>query len=356
MQNLFATLILIITSFYASAQQHTINSIVENYVLKHNFNGTVLVQKNSEVLYHESFGLANREFAVSLTNQTKYKICSITKTFTAVLILQLYEQGKIDLNAKISAYLPDYAGEGASRISIHQLLNHISGLANTDTVKSIENALKYGVGLYNKPYTSDELVKKFCSGPLVNEPGKKFDYNNGDYMILGKILERIYNKSYEKILTDEILVPLRMHHSGLLSQDKLVDSLSNTYFLRTDLNKVVPDLPVYNQDWYSAGAMYANSSDLLRFFNALFNSKLIKKETLELMLQPGLDDYANSFWIRDYKGTNIKYKRAERYGSILGANAVVFNYLNENITVIILSNTNLTNLGDFALNIGKSIF
>ncbi|RLJ72147.1 CubicO group peptidase (beta-lactamase class C family) [Pedobacter alluvionis] len=356
MKSMFIALLLSTTGLFATAQSSTVSSFIESYIHQHSFSGTVLIQKDSEVLYHASFGLANREFKIPFNDDTKYKICSITKSFTATLILQLYEQGKIDLNAKISAYLPDYAGEGATRVSIHQLLNHTSGLANTDTVKSLENALKYGIGFYNKPYTSDQLVKNFCSNQLVNEPGKKFDYNNGDYIILGKILERIYHKSYEKILTDQILTPLHMYHSGLLSQDKIVDSLSNTYFLRTDLNQIVPDLPMYNQDWYAAGAMYSNTKDLLKFFNALFDLKLIKKETLALMLKPGLDNYGYSVWIRDYKGANIKYKRIERYGSILGANAVVFRYLNENVTVIVLSNTNLTDLGDFALQIGRSIF
>jgi CubicO group peptidase (beta-lactamase class C family) len=356
MKSILVAFLLSIANLLANAQRPTISSFIESYSQQHKFNGTVLIQKDSKVLYHASFGLANREFKIPFTNETKYKICSITKSFSAVLILQLYEQGKIDLNKKISAYLPDYKGEGATRISIRQLLNHTSGLANTDTVKSLENALKYGIGFYNKPYTSDQLVKNFCSNQLVNEPGKKFDYNNGDYMILGKILEIIYHKSYEKVLADQILTPLQMYRSGLLSQDKLVDSLSNTYFLRTDLNQIVPDLPMYNQDWYAAGAMYSNTSDLLKFFNALFALKLIKKETLALMLEPGLDNYGYSVWIRDYKGANVKYKRMERYGSILGANAAVFRYLNENLTVIILSNTNLTDLGDFALQIGKSIF
>lgn len=115
-------------------------------------------------------------------------------------------------------------------------------------------------------------------------------------------------------------------------------------------------MPVYNQDWYAAGAMYSNTSDVLKFFNALFDLKLIKKETLVLMLKPGLDDYGYSVWIRDYKGPNAKYKRMERYGSIMGANTVVFRYLNEDLTIVILSNTNLTDLGAFALHIGKSIF
>jgi CubicO group peptidase (beta-lactamase class C family) len=356
MKKLLTILTLTILCLPAIGQPARLRSFIDDYAKKHQFNGTVLIQKNSETIYHKSFGLANREFNVPFTNRTKYKVCSVTKSFTAVLILQLYEQGKIDLNKKIGDYLPGYRGEARDKVSIHQLLNHTSGMLNTDTVKSMANAVKYGVGLYQKPFTSDQLIPNFCSYPLAREPGTKFDYNNGEYMILGKILEAVYKKPYRQILNEQILLPLAMHNSGLLNQDDLTVNLASSYFMRSDLKHLVPDLPVYYQDWYAAGAMYSTTTDLLKFFNALFDLKLIKKQSLDLMLKPGLDGYGYSVWIRDATGANIRYKRMERYGSIMGANAAVFRYLNENLTIVILSNTNLTDLGDFALKTGKQIF
>lgn len=331
-------------------------AFINNYVIKHDFNGTILIQKDSKTIYNKGFGIANREFNVPFNTETEFKVCSITKSFTAILILQLYEQGKIDLNQKIKAYLPSYKGEAGNEVSIHQLLNHTSGMRNTDTVKSIENAFKYGIGFYQKPYTSDQLVNNFCSYPLVNQPGKKFDYNNGEYFILGKILETIYKKPYELILNEKILNPLGMSNSGLLSQDKLIRNLASTYFTNNSNKKLIPDLPVYMQDWYAAGAMYSCTTDLTKFINGLFALKLVNKATLDLMLQPGLDDYGYSVWVKDFKGLATKYKRMERYGSIMGANSVIFRFLNKNVTVIILSNTNLTDLGDFALKVGKEVF
>jgi len=341
--------------FSAGAQDLELQKFIKDYTVKNHFNGTVLVKKDSKVIYHNSFGLANREFSVPFTNDTEYKICSITKAVTAVLILQLYDQGKIDLNQKINSYLSDYKGEAGNKVSIHQLLNHTSGMRNTDTVSSVASAVKNGIGLYHKPHSSDELVDLFCSYPLANTPGTKYDYNNGDYMILGKILETIYRKPYEQIVNDQILKPLGMENSGLLSQNKLIKNLASTYYMRNDLKMLVPDLPVYYEDWFAAGAMYSRTSDVIKFFDALFELKLIKKSSLDLMLTPGLDDYGYSVWVRDTKGANVKYKRMERYGNIMGANAVVFRYLNTNLTVVILSNTNATDVGDFALNIGKQL-
>jgi len=356
MKKILNIIVLTMMCFSAGAQTSKLPSFIKDYAVKKQFNGSVLIKKDSKIIYNNSFGLANREFNVPVTNETEYKVCSITKSLTAVLILQLYEQDRIDLNQKIITYLPAYKGEAGNKVTISQLLNHTSGMMNTDTVSSTESAVKNGIGFYHKPYTLDQIVDMFCSYPLANVPGKKFDYNNGDYMILGKILETLYKKSYEQIVKDQILTPLGMKNSGLMSQDKLIKNLASSYFMRDDLKRLVPDLPVYYQDWYAAGSMYSCTADVMTFFNALFDLKLIKKTSLDLMLTPGLDDYGYSVWIRGTKGKNVKYKRMERYGSIMGANAVVFHYLNENMTVVILSNTNLTDLGDFALNIGKQSF
>ncbi|PTS96147.1 hypothetical protein DBR11_19750 [Pedobacter sp. HMWF019] len=102
--------------------------------------------------------------------------------------------------------------------------------------------------------------------------------------------------------------------------------------------------------------MYSCTADLIKFNNALFVFQLIKEQTLNQLLTPGLDNYRYSVWIRDTKGNNSKYGRMERYGRIQGANGVWFHYLNHNLSIIILSNTNLTNLSGFALKIGQVVF
>ncbi|NTD97634.1 beta-lactamase family protein [Agrobacterium tumefaciens] len=336
------------------AQSKSIKNFISNYADQQQFNGTILIKKDSQVIYHQSFGVAERSFNSPIKNNTKYQICSITKTFTAVLILQLMEQGKINLDKKINSYLPSYRGEGGSKVSIHQLLNHTSGMKNTDTATDV-NFMKYGIGFYHKPYTLEEIVDNFCSNPLVNEPGKKFDYNNGEYMILGRILEVIYQKPYEQILEEQILIPLGMNNSGIINHYKLITNLATAYYKGKDFG-LIQNLPLYVEDFSAAGAMYSCTTDLIKFNDALFTFQLLKKQTLNQLLTPGLDDYGYSVWIRDYKENDNKYKRMERYGRIQGANCVWFNYINHNVSIIILSNTNLTDLGDFALKIGKVVF
>lgn len=350
MKTILKTLFLLVVSTYSFAQKNNINKLVEDYAVQNQFNGTVLIQKDHKVIYHKSFGVAERSFNSPVTNETKYQVCSITKTFTAVLILQQVEKGKINLDGKIRDYLTDYKGEGGDKVSIRQLLNHTSGMKNTDTARD-ENFLKYGLGFYHFPYQLKDIVNKFCSNDLVNEPGTKFDYNNGEYMILGRILEVIHEKTYEEILNKEILSPLGMKNSGLLSHYKLINGLAIPYYKDKSLDHLIPNIPIYVEDFSSAGAMYSTTSDLIKFNDALFKYKLLKKETLDQLLTPGLDSYGYSVWIRDAE----KYKRMERYGRIAGANCVWFHYLNKDLSIIILSNTNLTDLGDYASKIGKAI-
>ena len=155
----------------AQAQGRAFARTVRQYARTHAFSGTVLVQRGGTTLYHESFGLADRAFSVPVTNATKFKAASITKAFTAVLVLQLAEQGKIDLRAPIRAYLPDYAGEGADKVSIHDLLNHTSGIENFDRIESYEETAKNGIESYQLPPTTDDLLTKFSSGKLGSVMG-----------------------------------------------------------------------------------------------------------------------------------------------------------------------------------------
>lgn len=336
-------------------QPTTPDSFIATYAKEHNFNGTILIQQDGKTSFVKSFGLANIPFKVPNTPGTKYKIASITKLFTSALILQLHEQGRIDLNKTIRTYLPDYTGEGADKVTLHQLLNHTSGLANFDTVTDMETALKSGIPVYQTPYTSDQLLAKFCSGKLANPPGKVFDYNNADYIVLGKIIERLYGQTYEQVLRERILRPLKMESTGMLRQGDITEGLADTYFFRDDLKSLVNDLPVYPENWYAAGAMYSTVDDVLTFSNALFGAKLLKTETLALLTKPGLDDYGYGLWAYDTKINGKKHRVVKRPGQIMGAQTQLYHFLDDDVTIIILSNTGTTNLDEFVAEIGKQV-
>ena len=355
---LMATLLLLATGSHAmitQAQAQTLEATIRDYAREHNFNGTILIQYKNKQIYQQSFGIADRAFNISVNNDTKFKIASLTKAFTAVLILQLYEQGKLDLHAPIKAYLPGYTGEGAERVTIHNLLNHTSGIQNFDTIKSYEEAARNGMEVYQTPHTTDDLLIKYCSGKLVHEAGKVFAYNNADYIILGKIIEKITAKTYNEVLKERILDPLGMTESGMLYQKDVVRNLANTYWKTDETKPLINDLPVYIENWYSAGGMYSTTADLLKFSNALFGYKLLKPDTLSLMLKSGLDDYGYGLWVASIEVRGKQYRIAHRPGSIMGANVVLLRFLDEDLTIIILSNTNATNIDAFSFLIGRSL-
>lgn len=354
----FLVLSIVIISLTQSVlgQSPVLNKFIDSYVKANNFNGTILIRKDKKIAYQKSFGFANFPFKVPNTIETKYKVASITKAFTSVLILQLVEQGKIDLNNTIKTYLPDYKGEAGDKVTVHRLLNHTSGMKNIDSVPSLEYVVKNGFPLYQMPHTSDEILEKYCSDKLTREPGKAFDYNNADYIVLGKIIERIYGKTYEQVLLEKLLQPLQMRDSGMIHQPNIVANLADTYFYRDDSKTLTNDLPFYTENLYAAGGMYSTARDILKFSGALFGGKLLKRETLEPMFTTGLDEYGFGVWVyNDYDINGKKYKIVKRPGQSMGAQSMLFHIVEADATIIILTNTGTTSLDVFAAKIAKRV-
>lgn len=321
------TAIFIITIIHGQTDFNS--SLIENYVNNHDFNGSILVHTNNTIIYHKNFGLANREFNVSITDNTIFKIASVTKLFTSVLILQLYEQGEIDLNETISTYLPDYDGEAAKKVSIHQLLTATSGL---------ESMEKDGDIVYEKRYNTNEILNIYCSGMLENEPGMKFNYNNADFVILGKIIEEKYGQTLKQVLSEKILSPLDMKKSGLLDYE-VVNELAQSYWWNDSIKRVERDIPYYPENYFASGAMYSNVTDLMKFSNALFGYKILSKNTMDIFLKPNQEAYACGLWVFEINSENkTKLKIALRPGDIWGTESGITRILNKNISIIIVSN------------------
>ncbi|NLR67965.1 beta-lactamase family protein [Chitinophaga varians] len=347
---------LLVTIGNAFGQSSKVNLFIDSFVIKNNFNGTILLAKENSAWYKKSFGFANFRQQIPNTTDTRYKIASITKAFTAVLIFQLYEKGKIDLYKTINNYLPDYKGEAANKVTLLQLLNMTSGIHNMDADLTLESALKKGMPQYQLPHTTDEMLTLYSSGKLETEPGKVWDYNNADYIILGKIIERVTGKTFEENLQASILQPLEMANSGIAYQQKIIPRLADTYFYRDDIKALVNDLPAYMENWYASGAMYATADDILRFANALFGKKLLKQATLDLMFTSGLNEYGCGVWVyKDYEIHHRHYTIIKRPGSIMGAQAMLFHVLEKGATIIILSNAATTSLDEFAAKIAEQV-
>ncbi len=347
-KHLIIFFVLFISPFNLFAQVHSVDSLVQEYVKEHQFSGTLMVQLKGKLIYQNSFGWANRSFNIPIQSHTAFKIASITKLFTSVIVMQLYQEGKIDLEQPIHTYLPFLADEKSYKIKIHHLLNHTYGVDN------IENR---GIDYIQHPYTIDELVLKYYNNELKYSPGTHFEYNNGDFLILGKIVEKVCQRPYAQVLAERILTPLHLKETGILLDQRVIKHLASTYSLEPKTNELYNDIPYYIENFFTAGAMYSTVSDVLTFANALFSHKLLKPATLAKLLtaSPQLDNYGYGVWVRKYTVNNKTYTVVERPGRIAGANALLSHLQEEDLTIVSLSNTNATNHEHFHNEIRKSL-
>src|SRR6185503_7383232 len=211
-------LVLLVSHQVALAQDHAAK-IQELLALAHKyrqFNGSALVAENGKVTYKGAFGMANMEWNIPNTPETRFRLGSITKQFTATLILQLVEQGKIKLDGKLSDYLPDYRKDIGDKVTIHHLLTHTSGIPSyTGLPGFFDNVSR-------NPYKVTDFVKKYASGDLEFEPGSTFRYNNSGYFLLGAIIEKVTGKSYEQALKENVLDPIGMNNTGYDHHDTIL--------------------------------------------------------------------------------------------------------------------------------------
>ncbi len=267
--------LLLLTINVANSQIQKVKKVIDSSAQKDNFNGAVLIAKNGNTQLLSYTGLANRHYNIKFSDETRFHIFSLTKTFTAVLVMQLYERGKINIDSTISAYYPEYKGEAAKKVTIRNLLTYSSGRANKD----ISSPELIHQAYDNTIWDLDSFVTTYLSEKLVDTPGTKFNYNNGDFILLGKIIEKIYNRPYSQVLQEQILTPLQMNNSGFLHHDDIVKNIDEGY-AAPDSNAFALYMPTntYIDNLYSAGAMYSTPKDLLIFDQALYNHTLLKKK------------------------------------------------------------------------------
>jgi len=337
MKNILAGLLLLMINA-AHSQVQKVEEVINSSVKNDNFNGAVLLAKDGNIELLTYKGLANRPYAITYSEETRFHIFSLTKTFTAVLIMQLYEKGKINLDVPFSTYYPEYKGEAGKKATIRNLLTYSSGRMHKD----ISSPELIHQAYDNTIWNLDDFITTFLSEKLIDQPGTKFSYNNGDYIILGKIIEKIYHKPFEEVLNEQILIPLNMHNTGFLHHDDIIKNLDEGY-TASDTDAFALHMPTntYIDNLYSAGAMYSTPNDLLAFDQAIFNHTLFKKATLDTMLTSykELGDTAFSFWVYPKKFGSVNTVFAERQGEGYGHSANWVHLVDKHISLFILSNT-----------------
>lgn len=342
---LFVATMLAATAVLAQDAAQKIDDLLKTYNEYGQFNGAVLVAENGKVILKKGYGKANMEWDIPVQPDTKFRIGSVTKQFTAALVLQLIEEGKIKLDGKLTDYLPDYRKDTGDRVSIHQLLNHTSGIPSYTNEKFFREDSR-------DPYSPADFVKKFSSGDLEFEPGTRFRYNNSGYFILGAIIEKVTGKPYAQVLKEKILDPAGMTNTGYdvygtiiknraAGYEKTPEGFENAHYLDMSLP-------------YAAGSMYSTVGDLFIWDQALYGDKILSAESKAKMFTPGLEGYGYGLFMQEeqHGKDGPKLKVIGHSGGINGFNSLFTRYPEKKNLVVLLDNVGM---GQFHGPITKSI-
>lgn len=348
---LITVLVIFVFQNYSFAQDKAskIDKLMQVYYDLGKFNGTVLVAEKGKVFYKKGFGLANMEWNIPNKPDIKFRIGSITKQFTSMLILQLVEQGKIDLEAKLSDYLPDYRKDTGEKVTVHHLLTHTSG------IPSYTGLPEFAEKISRNPYSVDEFVKKHCRGDLEFEPGSKFAYNNSGYFLLGAIIEKVTKKKYEDVLKEKIFDPVGMKNSGYDHHGTVLEGRAAGYSKTFDgyNNAAYLDMSLP----YAAGSLYSSVEDLYLWDQALYTEKLLSKKMKELLFKPHVSAMGQKYaygWVvgkRSFPKSKEKVTSIAHGGGINGFNTLITRLVDDKHLIVLFNNTGGANLAGISSGI-----
>jgi len=268
-----------INNFFDSISLQTkiqqIDNVFKNMVVEKRFNGSMLIGKNTKVIYSNFSGYADYPNKKQLSKSSQYEVASVSKQFTAIAILLLYEEGKLNLSDSVQKFIPDFPYKG---ITIHQLLCHRSGLP--DYFKFAEKYHK------DKDYlmTNDSLLRMMRNykPKILEAPNTKFEYSNTGYAVLASIVECVSNMSFSAFVTQYIFQPANMkesyfyHYGKAQAKEPTVGHKNNSkYYERDFLSGILGDKGIFTTPY-----------DLYLWDKALYEAKIIKPQTLQMAFSP----------------------------------------------------------------------
>jgi CubicO group peptidase (beta-lactamase class C family) len=228
---------------------------------------SVLVSQNGDIIYQKGFGFADIEKKIPVTPDTKFKIGSISKQFTAVAILKLQEEGKIKIDDKLSKYIPDFPG--SNEVTIYQLLTHTSGIHDYSVQPNLD---------MTKPITHQALLDIIKKLPYDFNPGERYLYNNSGFVILGYIVAQLSGKTLSEYLNETFFKPLGMNNTGIYKNNIVLNNEAQGYSMNGD---TVKKADFQEMSWgLGVGNIYSTTKDLYKWNEAIFNGKVLSNATL----------------------------------------------------------------------------
>jgi len=290
------------------------------------FSGAVLVARDGEVLLDQGYGFANREWRVPNDGDTKFRLGSLTKQFTAVGVMLLSERGLVDLDAPVNTWLPD-APAAWDRVTVRHLLTHTAGVPNFTAFEDYE-ALKA------QPASIASLIARFSDRPLDFQPGEGWAYSNSGYILLTAIIEAASGETYADFVAANLFQPLGMTDSGYDSHDTILPRRASGYTPTQNgvANADYVDMSIPQ----GAGALYSTSHDLLKWEQGLFGGRVLTPESLAILTTAVRENYAMGLSVAEANGRTL----ISHNGGIEGFNTFMAHDPDDATTVIVLGNLN----------------
>ncbi len=305
---------------------------------------SVFVSQNGDIIYQKGFGYADIEKKIPVTPDTKFKIGSISKQFTAVAILKLQEEGRIKIEDKLSKYIPDFPS--GNEVTIYQLLTHTSGIHDYNSQPNLD---------VSKPITPQALLDLIKKLPYDFKPGERYLYSNSGYFILGYIVSQLSGKTLSEYLNETFFKPLDMNNTGIYETNIVLNKEAKGYSMQ---DGAVKKADSQEMSWaLGVGSLYSTTKDLFKWNEAIFNEKVLTKATLKAAFTQAV---LNSSGKVDYGfGWFLSTNRGLRFIQHSGVSNGFFSYLErqpENkLTVCILLNSLPTPEGINPILNGQSI-
>jgi CubicO group peptidase (beta-lactamase class C family) len=311
-----------------AALQQKVDELLGAHASVNSFSGSVLLAAGGKPVVKKGHGYANIEWRIPNAPDTKFRIGSITKQFTSMLVMQLREQGKVKLEESVCVYIAP-CPDPWKPVTIHHLLTHTSGIPTYTGIPAWREVNMV-------PKTVDQIIAFFRDLPLQWIPGEKYAYNNSGYFLLGVVIEKATGKKYEQALQDMILTPLGMNDTGYDWSKAIIPRRASGYTGRGEAltNAAALDM----QQPYSAGAMYSTVEDLLKWDQALYTETLLPEAAKKVMWTPALNNYAYGWMLATPSAPTFGYRRIAHGGGINGFSAMIIRVPDPNVTAIVLSN------------------
>ncbi|MCP4584140.1 MAG: beta-lactamase family protein [candidate division Zixibacteria bacterium] len=321
--------IILIPSFLCSQElgvKEKIDEYLEQTEKVWEFQGSVLVAKSDVIIYDDVYGMANLKDKKRNTTTTKFLIGSVTKSFTAIAIMQLVEKGVLNLDHPISSYLKNYSVDNWRKITIRHLLSHTSGIPVFSMLPDFRKKAMLSSSV-------NDIVDLFKDEPLIFEPGTKQQYGSPGYLLLGIIIEDVTGLTYQDYIKQHISNIAGMSETDICEDYKSRPDFAIGYF-KEARGKLIEAEPMIFPVAFSAGALSSTTHDLYLLDCALNGDILLNANSLEIMLNSEKGEYGLGFNIRNLAG----HKIAGHDGTAPGFCATFQRWLDDSLCVVILSN------------------